>query len=145
MGTTMTMYAAGGELRRGGLLGEEECEVEDREWSITIIAAAANANPQPTSSVVLDKTPGGRLMREYKSIVTASAYSSFGNDDDDGMSIYDDFDGGDDFDNWGEVGGLNEGEYGGVRSPILPTATMTTTTTTRTRTENPATSTAATG
>ena len=29
----------------GGLLGEEECKVEDREWSVAIIAAAANANP----------------------------------------------------------------------------------------------------
>ncbi len=49
----------------GGVLGEEECEVEDREWSVAVIAAAANANPQPAGSVVLNKTPGGRLMREY--------------------------------------------------------------------------------
>ena len=55
----------GGERRWGGVLGEEECEVEDREWSVAVIAAAANANPQPAGSVVLNKTPGGRLMREY--------------------------------------------------------------------------------
>ena len=75
-----------------GLLGEEECKVEDREWSITIIAAADNANPQPAGSIILNKTPGVRLMREYESIIVASASSSSSNDDDDRMSIYDDFD-----------------------------------------------------
>ena len=77
-----------------GLLGEEECKVEDREWSIAVVAAADNANPQPASSIVLDKMPGVRLMREYKSIVVASAASSSSDDDDDGMSIYDNFDNG---------------------------------------------------
>ena len=48
----------------GALLGEKECEVENKEWSVTVVAAAANAIPQPAGSVVLDKTPGGRLMRE---------------------------------------------------------------------------------
>ena len=67
----------------GGGLGEEECEVEDREWSVAIVAAATNANPQPAGSIVLDKTPGGRLMREYESIAFASASSSSGEDDDD--------------------------------------------------------------
>jgi hypothetical protein len=86
-------------------------------------------------------------MREYKSIVVAS--SSSGNDNDDGMSIYNDFDGGDDFD------GIRTKESTAAthapptrsqaRSPILPTDMMTATTTTTTRTENPATSTAATG
>ncbi len=98
----------------GGVVGEEECEVEDREWSVAVIAAAANANPQPAGSVILDKTPGGRLMREYESIVVASASSSPGDDNDDGMLIYDNIDGGDDVDDGGEVGGSNEGEYGGV-------------------------------
>ena len=82
-------------------LGEDECEVEDREWSLAVVPAAANANPQPAGSVVLDKTPGGRLMREYESIVVTSASSSFGDNDDDGMSIYDDFDWGDNFDGGG--------------------------------------------
>jgi hypothetical protein len=68
--------------------------VEDRKWSITIIAAADNANPQPAGSIVLDKTPGVRLMRENESIVVASASSSSSNDDDDRMLIYDDFDSG---------------------------------------------------
>jgi hypothetical protein len=77
-----------------GLLGEEECKVEDWEWSIAVVAAADNANPQPAGSIVLDKTPGVRLMREYESIVVASAASSSSDDDDDGMSIYDDFDNG---------------------------------------------------
>ena len=104
----------GGELQWGGLLGEEECEVEDREWSIAVVAAAANANPQPAGSVVLNKMPEGRLMREYQSIVVTSASSSFGDYNDDGMLIYNDFDGGDDFDNGGEVGGSNKGEHGGV-------------------------------
>ena len=37
----------GGERRwGGGLFGEEECEVEDREWSVAKVAAAANANPR---------------------------------------------------------------------------------------------------
>ena len=106
----------GEELQWGGLLGEEECEVEDREWSVAVVAAAANADPQPAGSVVLNKKPGGRLMREYESIVVTSASSSSGNYDDDGMSIYDDFDGGDDFDDGGEVGGSNKGDYGGVPS-----------------------------
>jgi hypothetical protein len=67
------------------VFGEEECEVEDREWPIAIVAAAAaaNANPQPAGSIVLDKTHGGRLMREYESIAVASASSSSGEDDDD--------------------------------------------------------------
>ena len=51
-------------------------------------------------------------MREYESIVVTSASSSFGDNDDDGMSIYDDFDWGDNFDGGG--GGSNEREYGGV-------------------------------
>ena len=88
-----------------GLLGEEECKVEDREWSIAVVAAADNANPQPAGSIVLDKTPGVRLMREYESIVVASAASSSSDDDDDGMSIYDDLMTG---------GGLNKGKYSGV-------------------------------
>ncbi len=96
------------------MLGEEECEVEDREWSIAVVAAAANANPQPAGSVVLNKMPGGRLMREYQSIVVTSASSSSGDYNDDGMLIYNNFDGGDDFDNGGEVGGSNKGEHGGV-------------------------------
>ena len=86
--------------------------MEDREWSVAVVPAAANTNPQPAGSVVLDKTPGGRLMREYESIVVTSASSSFGDNDDDGMSIYDDFDWGDNFDGGG--GGSNEREYGGV-------------------------------
>ncbi len=102
----------GGERRWGGLLGEEECEVEDREWSVAVIAAAVNANPQPAGSVVLDKMPGGRLMREYESIIVASASLSSGGNDDDGMLINNDFNGGNDFDGGG--GGSNEGEYGGV-------------------------------
>ena len=114
MGTTTTTYAAGRRAAVGGVVGEEECEVEDREWSVAVIAAAANANPQSAGSVVLDKMPGGRLMREYESIIVASASSSPGNNDDDRMLIYDDFDGGNDFDDGGGVGGLNEGEYGGV-------------------------------
>ena len=93
----------GGERRWGGLLGEEKCEVEDREWSVAVVAAAANANPQPAGSIVLDKMPGGRLMREYESIVIASASSSSGDDDDDGMLINNNFDGGNDFDGRGEV------------------------------------------
>jgi hypothetical protein len=113
-GTTTTTYAAGRRAVVGGVVGEEECEVEDREWSVAVIAAAANANPQPAGSVILDKTPGGRLMREYESIVVASASSSPGDDNDDGMLIYDNIDGGDDVDDGGEVGGSNEGEYGGV-------------------------------
>jgi len=32
----------------------------------------------------------------------------------DGVMLSDDFDGGEDFDDWGEVGGLNRGEYGGI-------------------------------
>jgi hypothetical protein len=40
-------------------------------------------------------------MREYESIVVTSASSSFGDNDDDGMSIYDDFDWGDNFDGGG--------------------------------------------
>ena len=87
--------------------------MEDREWSVAVVPAAANTNPQPAGSVVLDKTPGGRLMREYESIVVTSASSSFGDNDDDGMSIYDDFDWGDNFDGRGG-GGSNEREYGGV-------------------------------
>jgi hypothetical protein len=58
------------------LLGEEDCEVENREWSVAFVAAATNANPQSAASVFLDKTPGGRLMRECESIVVASASSS---------------------------------------------------------------------
>ena len=85
----------------GGLLGEEECKVEDREWSVAVVAAAANANPHPADSDVLDKMPGGRLMREYESIVVASASSSSGNNDVDGMLIYDNFNGGDNFDSGG--------------------------------------------
>jgi hypothetical protein len=65
--------------------------------STSTFAAAANANPQPAGSVVLDKMPGGRLMREYESIVGTSASSSSGDDDDDGILIYDNFNGGDDF------------------------------------------------
>ncbi len=83
---------SGEESGSGGVGREEECKVEDREWSVAIIAAAANANPQPTGSIVLDKTPGESFMREYESIVVASASSSSGNDDDDGMSINDNFD-----------------------------------------------------
>jgi hypothetical protein len=133
---------------RGGLLGEEECEVEDREWSVAVVAAATNANPHPAGSVVLDKTPGGRLLREYDSIVIASASSSSGNDDDDGMSINNDVDGGDDFDGGGEVR-MKESTAASrapptcsrARSLISPTVTMTTTTMTMARTENPAMST----
>ncbi len=89
------------------MLGDKECKVEDREWSVAVVAAAANANPQLADSVILDKMPGGRLMREYKSIVVAS---DSGNDNDDRMLINYDFDGGEDFDGGG--GGSNKGEYG---------------------------------
>jgi hypothetical protein len=106
----------GGERRWGELLGEEECKVEDREWSVAVIAAATNANPQPAGSLVLDKTPGGGLLREYERIIVASASSSSGDNDDDGMLINNDVDGGDDFDGGG--GGSNEGEYGGVPRAI---------------------------
>ena len=71
--------------------------MDDREWSVAVVAAAANANPQPAGSVILDKTTGVRLMREYESIVVTSASSSSGNDNDDGMSIYHDFDEGEQF------------------------------------------------
>ena len=54
----------GGERQWGGLLGEEECEVEDREWSVAVVAAATNANPQTARSLILNKMPGGRLLRE---------------------------------------------------------------------------------
>jgi hypothetical protein len=134
------------------LLGEEECKVEDREWSIAVITAAAHANPQPTGSIVLDKTPGVRLMREYESILVASASSSSSDDDDDGMSIYDDFNGGNDFDGGNDFNGGVEVQTkestaasrappmrSRARLPLSPTATMTTMTTTTTRTENPAT------
>ncbi len=50
----------------GGLLGEEECEVEDRELSIAVVAAAANANPQPASSIILDKMHGGEAHERVR-------------------------------------------------------------------------------
>jgi hypothetical protein len=71
--------------------------MDDREWSVAVVAAAANANPQPAGSIILDKTTGVRLMREYESIVVTSASSSYGDDNDDGMSIYHDFDEGEQF------------------------------------------------
>jgi len=142
----------GGERRWGGLIEEEECEVEEREWSDAVIAAAANANPQPTDSVVLDETLGGRLMREYKSISVASDSSSSIDDDDEGMLINDDFDGSDDVDGGGEVrtkecaaASRAPPMRSWARSLTSPTARMTTTTTTTTRTEYPATLTAARG
>ena len=77
--------------------------MDDREWSVAVVAAAANANPQPAGSIILDKTTGVRLMREYESIVVTSASSSSGDDNDDGMSIYHDFDEGEQFRRRGEV------------------------------------------
>ena len=139
-------------MRWGGLLGEEKCEVEDRKWSVAVVTAVANANPQPPGSIVLNKMHGGRLMREYESIDVASASSSSGNDDDGGISIYNDFDGGNELDGRGEVQ-TKESTAAScappARSraclPMSPTATMTTTTTMMLRMENPATSMAATG
>jgi hypothetical protein len=60
----------------GGLLGEEKCKAEDRKWSVAVVTAVANANPQPPGSIILNKMHGGRLMREYESIDVASASSS---------------------------------------------------------------------
>ena len=121
--------------------------MEDREWSVAVVPAAANTNPQPAGSVVLDKTPGGRLMREYESIVVTSASSSFGDNDDDGMSISDDFDWGDNFDGRGGGVRMNESTVASRAPltcswaclPILLTEMMTTATTTTTRMENLAT------
>jgi hypothetical protein len=124
----------------GGLLGEDECEVEDREWSVAVVAAATNVNPQPAGSVVLDKTPGGRILREYDSIVVTSASSSSGNNDDDGMLINDNVDGGDNFGGGGEVRTKESmaasralPTRSRARSLISPTVTMTRTTTTTAR------------